>query len=138
MRLWLAAVLLATAAPVFANPMLDLCLPLAPEKCALTKDSKESAYLKCFENVMLKVDVPAEKACASELLHARLHKACGKTDIPTLCAGVKPGENRTMNCLAENRKKLGKRCRKTLDEYNLLEGGERKKGRHSAVSAVRC
>lgn len=138
MKLILAAILLCAAAPSFANPMLDLCLPLAPEKCALTKDSEQSAYLKCFEDIMLKVGVPAEKACASELLHARLHQACDMTDIPTVCAGVKPGGNRTMSCLAENRKKLGKGCRKAFDEYQLLEGGGRKKGRGSAVSAVRC
>ena len=138
MKMLLAVVLFVSAAPAFADPMLDLCLPLAPEKCSLTKDSKQSDYLKCFENVMLKVDVPAEKACASELLHARLHKDCGKTDIPTLCAGVKPGANRTMKCLLENREKLGKRCRTAFDEYDLLENGRRKGRRGGAVSAVRC
>ena len=62
MKTILVAALLCLAAPAFANPMLDLCLPLAPKSCTLTKDSAKDEYLKCFENIMLKVTVPAEKA----------------------------------------------------------------------------
>ena len=72
------------------------------------------------------------------MLHARLHLACDKTDIPTVCAGIKPGGNRTMKCLGLHNKDLSKPCKDAYDNYLLLEGGERKKGRNGSVSAVRC
>ncbi len=145
MRKLLAALLLASLAPAAnANPMLELCLPLAPKVCALTKESPQDDYLSCFENVMLSVSKPKERACASELLHARVHKACA-ADITAVCAGVKPGDNRTMSCLGRNKTKLAKPCADAYGEYMKLEnsdatkGGMRKKGRGAGgISAVRC
>lgn len=135
--LGMIAATLATAAR--ANPMLEKCLPFAPQSCALTRDSAPDDYLTCFENVKLKAKVSKERACSSELLHARVHKACDQADIPTLCADVKPGGNRTMSCLKRNFAKLTKPCRDAYGDYLDLEEGERKKGKgHSGVSAVRC
>ena len=132
----LAATLTASAR---ANPMLDLCLPLAPQTCALTKDSPQDDYLTCFETIKLRLKIAKERACASELLHARVHKACGKTDIPTLCADIKPDDNRTMICLGKKFSKLSKPCHDAYGEYLILEDGGKKKGRGLAsVGAVRC
>lgn len=134
----LTLLLAISATAVRANPMLELCLPVAPAVCALTKDSPADEVLKCFADVSLSLKVPAQRACASELLHAKLHKACDSVDIPKLCKGVKPGDNRMMKCLGLNSFKISKPCKSAYDDYMLLEGGTKQMGRGSAVSAVRC
>jgi hypothetical protein len=131
---------LASSAP--ANPMLDKCLSYAPPVCGLTDKSETAAFLSCFEAVTLDAAKPGEGSCAEELAHARVHKSCG-ADIPKVCAKVKPGGNRTMNCLRRNSKKLSGDCQKELEAYDGIvlpatKGGERKKGRGAGVSAVRC
>ena len=121
-----------------ANPMLDRCLPLAPQACALTEKSARADYLKCFETVELHLAKPAEALCAEELFHAKVHVACDETDIPQLCGKVKPGENRVMSCLHRQHEKLSKPCSEALERYDQMTGGSKKKGRHNAISAVRC
>ena len=144
MRKLLPLVLVAAlAASARAHPLLDKCLAFAPPVCGLSDKSPQDEFLSCFEGVTLNVAKPAEAACAEELAHARVHKSCSG-DIPKICAGVKPGNNRTMNCLRRNKKNLGKECRNTLRGYDLIappatDSGERKKGRNrTGVSAVRC
>lgn len=122
--------------------MLDKCVAFAPPVCGLTEKSEADAFLSCFETVKLDPAKAAEAACAEELAHARVHRSCGG-DIPKLCGKVKPGGNRTMNCLRRNAKKLSEDCRKDLEAYDGIvlpatKGGERKKGRGAGVSAVRC
>lgn len=140
--LGLLAASLATAAR--ANPMLDECLPFAPAVCGLTDKSAQAEFLSCFETVKLDATKAGPAACAEELAHARVHGACDAGDIPTLCAGVKPGGNRTMSCLRKNEKKLGKDCRKAIKDYDAIsnpksDDGTKKKGRgHSGVAATRC
>src|SRR4051812_49314943 len=109
----LALVPLLAASTALANPMLEKCLPVAPKSCALEEKSDQDAFLKCFEKVELKPSVPAEQACGEELLHAKVHRDCA-TDIPKVCAGVKPGANRTMDCLRAGREELTPACRKSL------------------------
>ncbi len=147
MRKLLLGLFVATlTASARANPMLDKCLPFAPPVCGLTDKSAQDEFLSCFEAVKLDWAKAGPAACAEELAHARVHNACNPADIPKLCAGIKPGENRTMNCLRENTKKLGKECRKALRAYDLigapsLDDGLKKKGRrgnHSGVGATRC
>ena len=123
MRKLLLGLFVATlAASARANPMLDKCLPFAPPVCGLTDKSAQAEFLSCFAAVQL---------------------AAGKAgDIPKLCAGVKPGENRTMNCLRKNTKQLGADCRKALKDYDAIaapkpEAGGKKKGRHAGVAATR-
>ncbi|MEQ1919290.1 MAG: cysteine rich repeat-containing protein [Elusimicrobiota bacterium] len=143
-KLLLGLFVASFAASARANPMLDKCLPFAPQVCGLTEKSTPDEFLSCFETVKLDVKKAGPAACAEELAHARVHNACNTGDIPKLCAGVKPGENRTMNCLRKNRKQLSKDCGKALKDYDALaapkpEAGEKKKGRgHSGVGAVRC
>ena len=138
-KLLLGLFVASFAASARANPMLDKCLPFAPQVCGLTEKSTPDEFISCFETVKLDVKKAGPAACAEELAHARVHKACGKTDIPTLCAGVTPGGNRTMSCLKKKFSKLTKPCHDAYGEYMLLENGGKKKGRgHSGVSAVRC
>lgn len=142
MRILPAALLLAAALPTAAraNPMLDKCLPFAPAACGLSEASSQDDFLSCLKAVKLDAGQPAQAACAEELAHARVHKACAP-DIAALCAGVKPGNNRTMTCLRRRVKKAAPACREALGAYDLIAppAGERKKGRGGAgVSAVRC
>ncbi len=144
MRELLAVILMLAAGTAAANPMLEKCLPFAPASCALTDASTADEFLACFGTKPLIETGKGESACSEELAHARVHKACDANDIPIVCAGVKPGENRTMSCLRKNKKKLSADCLKALKDYDALtspaaEGGERKKGRGKAgVAAVRC
>jgi hypothetical protein len=139
MRKLLPALLLASlAVAARANPMLDKCLSFAPPACGLTDKSEADAFLSCFETVTLDASKAFEGSCAEELAHARVHKSCG-ADIPKVCAKIKPGGNRTMNCLRRNAKSLGRDCRKHLKDYDaIVAPGERKKGGGAGVSAVRC
>jgi hypothetical protein len=121
-----------------ANPMLALCLPVAPKSCALTDLSKLEDFLKCFDSVKLSSAKSTERQCAEELLHAKVHLACDKIDIPQLCGKIKPGGNRVMGCLNKNHEKLTKSCSSALDQYNELGNGDKKKNRRSPNSAVRC
>ena len=152
MKMMLTAALLSLAVSALATPMLDKCLPFAPKVCALTDASSHDDFLSCFKPVHLDLLKPAEASCAEELAHARVHKACDATDLPTLCADVKPGDNRVMSCLRKNKKKLGGDCRKALRSYDglqLMNGGDaqkdgdtkkdgHKKGKKGSVAAVRC
>jgi hypothetical protein len=144
MRKLLLGLFVATlAVSARANPMLEKCLPFAPPVCGLTDKSAQDEFLSCFAAVKLDTGKAGPAACAEELAHARVHNACNTGDIPKLCAGVKPGENRTMNCLRKNEKKLGADCRKALKDYDAIaapkpEAGGKKKGRHSGVAATRC
>lgn len=142
-NLLLSLFVVTLAASARANPMLDKCLPFAPPVCELTDKSDQAEFLSCFTAVKLDAGKAGPAACAEELAHARVHNACNAGDIPKLCAGVKPGENRTMNCLRKNTKKLGADCRKALKDYDAIaapkpEAGERKKGHRSGVAATRC
>lgn len=143
MRQLLAAFVLLAAGRAAANPMLNKCLPFAPEKCALTETSTADDFLACFGNKRFIESGKGEGSCAEELSHARVHKACDANDIPVVCAGVKPGENRTMSCLRKNKLKLSADCLKALKAYDALTapstGGDRKKGRnYSGVAQPRC
>jgi hypothetical protein len=144
MRELLAVLLLLAAGSAVANPMLEKCLPFAPKECALTEASTADNFLTCFGEKKLFIETgKGQGACGEELAHARVHKACDANDIPIVCAGVKPGDNRTMSCLRKNKKKLGADCLKALKGYDALTApaanGERKKGRgHSGVAATRC
>ena len=137
MKTLLAAALLGLAASASANPMLDKCLSYAPKECALKETSSQAEFLTCFKDVELKLSVLAQRACAEELTHAKVHRDCGK-DIKKLCAEVKPGQGKTMSCLGNSRLELRKACRQSLEEWEL-SSGQRKKGRKDfAVGAVRC
>lgn len=144
-----AVVLLLAASPALANPMLTKCLSLAPQICGLDEKSPADAYLSCFANAgdPKSEAGKAEAACAEELAHARVHKSCDAKDIPAVCAGVKPGNDRMMTCLRKNKAKLGPDCGKALESYDAVAApaepvtkgktkARRSKG--SAVSAVRC
>ncbi len=136
----LALLLLLLTAPAFANPMLDKCLPFAPAVCGLKDKSAGDDFLACFETVKLDAKKAPEAACAEELTHARVHKDCA-ADIAKFCSKVKPGENRTMDCLRKNAKKTAPACRKALTDYDAINptrGGQKRKRGGSAVSAVRC
>lgn len=134
----LAALLLAL--PAAASPMLDKCLPVAPASCKLDEKSKYADFLSCFAPVTLDEKDPKQAACAPELLHAKVHQSCDPVDIPTVCKGVKPGADRVMTCLRKNAKALSEPCRKALEGYDgwYKAHAPVKKGRRSAVSAVRC
>ncbi len=140
MRNLLALLLLLSAGPAAANPMLEKCLPFAPEACALTEKSGADDFLACFGTKKLVETGKGEGACGEELAHARVHKACDAEDIPRVCDGVKPGGNRVMGCLREHAEVLSLDCRKALKSYDALTrpGGARKRGRGNAVGAVRC
>ncbi len=144
MRKLLMGLYVATlAVSAHANPMLDVCMPFAPKVCGLTDKPTQAEFLSCFETVKLDAGKAREAACAEELAHARVHGACDAGDIPTLCAGIKPGGSRTMNCLRKNEKKLGKDCLKALKDYDAIVGPKsggrsKRKGGHAGVSAVRC
>ncbi len=144
MRELLAVTLLFAAGSAAANPMLQKCLPFAPATCALSEASTADDFLACFGKKALIDTGKGQGACSEELSHARVHKACDANDIPIVCAGIKPGDNRTMSCLRKNKKRLSKDCREALKEYDTLtspaaHGGERKKGRgKTGVAATRC
>lgn len=133
------ALLTLVPADARANPMLDLCLPVAPKACGLTDRASREDFLKCFEGVELRRSQPAEKSCAEELLHAKVHAACDEADIPKICGTIKPGGNRTMACLNNNHAKLTKACAGALDHYNDFGGSDKKRRKgHSGVAATRC
>jgi hypothetical protein len=156
MRPLLAAALLLAPAPLLANPMLVKCLPLAPESCGLTESSDTEAYLACFDPAPVAGAAtggalalaalplrPEWPSCGEELAHARVHKACDAEDIPRLCAGVKPGNDRVMGCLRKHREELTPACRESYGAYRkaakeAADAARHPRRRHSAVAAVRC
>lgn len=131
-------VLLLPAPPAFAGPSFEACVHIAPKSCALTEKSPAADVLKCFENRKLDQPRGLEPLCSEELSHAKVHDACGKTDIPALCGKVKKGGSRTMSCLKENREKLTKPCSSALDRWYEIIGSQRKKRGSHGVAAVRC
>jgi hypothetical protein len=135
----LTLLLVLVSGPAFATPMLDLCRPIAPKTCVLTDKSTYDDFIGCFAPVTLDETDPAQLKCAPELLHAKVHIACDPKDIPAVCAAVKPGADRVMTCLRQNRKKLTAPCLKALDDYDgWYKSHAPKKRRSGAVSAVRC
>jgi len=139
MKTILAVVALLCAADAGATPMMKLCLPSAPKKCALTAESKPEEYLACFDDVTLDDGDPVEAACDEELRHAKVHRACDTADIPALCKDVKPGDGRVMACLRDHRQELSPACGKAVDSYRRLVRLRARKGRKgSSVTAVRC
>jgi hypothetical protein len=140
----LLAVLLALPVAASASPMLDKCLPLAAKICGLTAASTDAEFLSCFDENGWNKRTSEGAACAEELAHARVHRDCG-ADIKSACKGVKPGNDRLMGCLRNNRAKVAPACLKSLDLYDAQRAnpdptndGLRKKGRGSAVSGARC
>lgn len=140
MRPLVLLALLSSAAS--ATPMLQKCRSVAPLICGLTDASTNDEILACFGETNPPSGRPDASDCASELGHARVHKACDGADVPRVCKGVKPGNDRLMTCLRKNRKRLGPACRKALDAYDEVfadpDSKQLKRSKHAGVGAVRC